>query len=108
MVVHNLLPAVPRPTPTLSLRVRAKDVVADGVVSLTLDHPDGVRLPDWTPGAHIDLALPNGITRQYSLCGDRWDPYTYRIAVLREPASAAEGSGAGRSAGAPGLRGQNT
>lgn len=86
MVVHNLLPAVPRPTPTLSLRVRAKDVVADGVVSLTLDHPDGVRLPDWTPGAHIDLALPNGITRQYSLCGDRWDPYTYRIAVLREPA----------------------
>ncbi|WP_425444691.1 PDR/VanB family oxidoreductase [Streptomyces phaeoluteigriseus] len=86
MVVHNLLPATPRPTPGLSLRVRAKDVVADGVVSLALDHPDGGRLPDWSPGAHIDLMLPNGTTRQYSLCGDRWDPYTYRIAVLREPA----------------------
>ncbi|MFH9861346.1 PDR/VanB family oxidoreductase [Streptomyces sp. NPDC017202] len=88
MVAHHLLPATarPTPTPTLSLRVRAKDVVADGVVSLTLDHPDGARLPDWTPGAHIDLVLPNGTTRQYSLCGDRWDPYTYRIAVLREPA----------------------
>lgn len=86
MVAHNLLPATLRPTPTLSLRVRAKDAVADGVVSLTLDHPDGARLPDWTPGAHLDLVLPNGTTRQYSLCGDRWDPYTYRIAVLREPA----------------------
>jgi ferredoxin-NADP reductase len=86
VVVHNLLPAIPRPTPTLSLRVSAKDVVADGVVSVTLDHPDGGRLPDWTPGAHIDLVLPNGTTRQYSLCGDRWDPYSYRIAVLREPA----------------------
>lgn len=86
MVVHNLLPSNPRPVPTLSLRVRAKDPVADGVVSLTLDHPDGLRLPDWTPGAHIDLVLPDGTARQYSLCGDRWDPYSYRVAVLREPA----------------------
>jgi len=68
------------------LGIRAKDTIADGVVSLTLAHPDGGRLPDWTPGSHIDLVLPEGTTRQYSLCGDRWDPYTYRIAVLREPA----------------------
>ncbi|MDG5806210.1 PDR/VanB family oxidoreductase [Streptomyces ossamyceticus] len=70
----------------MTLEIRAKDTVADGVVSLTLAHPDGGRLPDWTPGSHIDLVLPEGTTRQYSLCGDRWDPYTYRIAVLREPA----------------------
>lgn len=62
--------APPHPTSALSLRVRAKDVVADGVVSLALDHPDGVRLPDWTPGAHIAFVLPDGTTRQYSLCGD--------------------------------------
>ncbi|MCD2186482.1 PDR/VanB family oxidoreductase [Actinomycetospora soli] len=68
-----------------SLVVTAKDVVADGVVALTLARPDGGRLPDWTPGAHVDLTLDSGATRQYSLCGDRWDPSSYRVAVLREP-----------------------
>lgn len=68
-----------------ALRIIAKEVVSDGVVSLTLTHPDGKRLPDWAPGAHIDLLLPSGETRQYSLCGNRWDPYSFRVAVLREP-----------------------
>ena len=68
-----------------ALRVVAKEVVAEGVVALTLRHPDGRRLPDWAPGAHIDLVLPNGLTRQYSLCGDRWDAHSYRVGVLREP-----------------------
>ncbi|PNG23852.1 PDR/VanB family oxidoreductase [Streptomyces cahuitamycinicus] len=70
---------------TLKLRVSAKKSVADGVVVLDLEHPDGARLPDWTPGAHIDLMLPGGLIRQYSLCGDRWDACRYRVAVLREP-----------------------
>ncbi|MGS2644491.1 2Fe-2S iron-sulfur cluster-binding protein [Streptosporangium sp. LJ11] len=70
---------------SLDLRVATKTQVADGVVALTLEHRSGGRLPDWTPGAHVDLILPNGLTRQYSLCGDRWDPRTYRIGVLREP-----------------------
>ncbi|WP_188547626.1 PDR/VanB family oxidoreductase [Rhodococcoides trifolii] len=69
-----------------TLRVTAKDVVSEGVVSLTLARPDGKRLPDWAPGAHVDLILPSGVTRQYSLCGNRWDPYTFRVGVLREPA----------------------
>ncbi|NLU73921.1 oxidoreductase [Streptomyces sp. HNM0575] len=68
-----------------TLRVERKSKAADGVVGLTLVHPGGRRLPDWAPGAHIDLILPSGVTRQYSLCGDRWDAYSYRIAVLREP-----------------------
>jgi len=54
-------------------------------MTLELAAPSGGRLRDWTPGSHIDLALPNGVTRQYSLCGDRWDPFTYRVGVLREP-----------------------
>ncbi|WP_345771541.1 PDR/VanB family oxidoreductase [Geodermatophilus sabuli] len=69
-----------------TLQVVDKSTVAEDVVTLTLADPDGRRLPDWTPGAHIDLVLPTGDTRQYSLCGDRFDSRTYRIGVLREPA----------------------
>jgi ferredoxin-NADP reductase len=69
-----------------TVRVTRKTTVADGVVTLELTAPDGSRLPDWTPGAHVDLTLGNGSTRQYSLCGDRWDAGTYRVGVLLEPA----------------------
>ncbi|GAA3194506.1 PDR/VanB family oxidoreductase [Actinocorallia longicatena] len=69
----------------LDLVVTAKTPVADGVVTLTLRDPAGRRLPDWAPGAHVDLVLSNGLTRQYSLCGDRWDSRSYRVGVLREP-----------------------
>ena len=70
----------------VSLQVRSKAPEAEDVVTVSLVDPEGRRLPDWTPGSHIDLVLPNGLTRQYSLCGDRWDAYSYRVGVLREPA----------------------
>lgn len=66
------------------LRVVRKTVVADDVAALVLEDPKGKRLPDWTPGAHVDLMLPCGLIRQYSLCGDRWDAYRYRVGVLRD------------------------
>jgi ferredoxin-NADP reductase len=69
-----------------TLRVTGKQMVAQDVLTLELASTQGLRLRDWSPGAHIDLALPNGMTRQYSLCGDRWDPFTYRVGVLRERA----------------------
>lgn len=59
---------------------------ADGVVELTLAAVDGGPLPDWSPGAHIDLRLGGGLVRQYSLCGDPGEPGRWRIAVLHEPA----------------------
>ncbi len=69
----------------LDLRVTAKEPAADGIVTLTLQDRHRRRLPDWESGAHIDVVLPGGLTRQYSLCGDRWDAHSYRIGVLREP-----------------------
>ena len=67
-----------------SVRVVEKRQLADDVCELRLADPFGRRLPDWTPGSHVDLMLPGDHVRQYSLCGDRHDAYTYRVAVLRE------------------------
>jgi ferredoxin-NADP reductase len=53
------------------------------VVALTLAAADGQPLPRWRPGAHLDIHLPSGRLRQYSLCGDPDDDETYRIAVRR-------------------------
>lgn len=65
--------------------VHAVDQLSDKVVSLTLRHPLGEELPSWEPGAHIDVLLPNGILRQYSLCSKPEETQEWRIAVLREP-----------------------
>src|SRR4051794_33255088 len=69
----------------LHLMVHRRRIGAEGVVVLELRDPSGAELPAWSPGAHVDLELPGGLTRQYSLCGDPADRTTWRIAVLREP-----------------------
>lgn len=58
---------------------------ADDVISLTLRRADLHPLPNWGPGAHVDLILPNGTIRQYSLCSDPRNLDTYSIAVLKQP-----------------------
>lgn len=63
-------------------RVEARDT---DVVSLLLRAADDRALPSWRPGAHLDLELPSGRLRQYSLCGDPADRFHYRIAVRRIP-----------------------
>lgn len=68
----------------LVLEVRYEAI---GVVSVVLGDPDGGQLHPWCPGAHLDLILPSGLVRQYSLCGDIDDDRTYRVAVLLEPES---------------------
>ena len=57
---------------------------ATDVLELTLAPAGGGTLPAWAPGAHLELALPSGRRRQYSLCGDPAAP-TWTVAVLREP-----------------------
>ncbi|MFI5715038.1 ferredoxin reductase [Nocardia sp. NPDC051750] len=55
------------------------------VVAVILVDPDGDPLPAWLPGAHLDVFLPSGRQRQYSLCGDPRDRSAYRIAVRLMP-----------------------
>lgn len=72
---------------SLNLIVRDRSVVAadQDVVAFTLAAVGGGELPRWGPGAHLDVTLPSGAVRQYSLCGDPRDRYQYRIAVRRIP-----------------------
>jgi len=71
----------------LTLTVVDRRVVArdEDVVAFTLAATEGTALPGWRPGAHIDIRLPSGLVRQYSLCGDPDTRAAYRIAVRRIP-----------------------
>lgn len=82
-----LAPLLARPKPVrysdfdMNLVIDSIDTEAEDVVSLTLAAPDGIDLPAWSPGAHLDVFLPSGQQRQYSLCGDPKDRKHFRIAV---------------------------
>jgi ferredoxin-NADP reductase len=78
-------PEPPAPGETVEMLVSAKRALADGVVELELRPAGGGDVPAWDPGAHVDLHLPGGMIRQYSLCGEREDRASLRVAVLREP-----------------------
>lgn len=64
--------------------VDGQRLVADRVLELVLRPQDGRKLPAWEPGAHVELLLPSGAARQYSLCGDPADDSAYVVAVLEE------------------------
>lgn len=78
------MPALEEPTSgrprsrALRLLVASREEVAHGVVQLRLEGRD---LPRWEPGAHLDLVLPSGLVRQYSLCGDPADTSSYTVAT---------------------------
>lgn len=65
------------------LRVAEVRTVAEDVVVLDLVDPSGAELPPWEAGAHLELVLPSGLIRQYSLCGRGEDRHRYSVAVLR-------------------------
>src|SRR5258707_6908614 len=48
---------------------------------------DGKPLPTYEPGAHIDLHLPNGLVRQYSLINAEPNGSSYTVGIKRDPAS---------------------
>jgi tetrachlorobenzoquinone reductase len=71
----------------LSVRLNAIRYVARDTSIYELTNVAGTPLPPYAPGAHIDLHLPNGIVRQYSLLEPEPSGESYSIAVKRDPAS---------------------
>lgn len=71
----------------LTVRVCHKRVEAVDICSFELVQVDGKPLPGFSAGSHIDVHLPNGLTRQYSLCNDPSETHRYLIGVLKDPGS---------------------
>jgi len=71
----------------LQVRVAAKRNEAVDICTFELVHVEGKPLPAFSAGSHIDVNLPNGLTRQYSLCNDPGESHRYLIGVLRDPNS---------------------
>ncbi len=71
----------------LELKVIRKKIEAIDICSLELAAIDGGLLPEFSAGSHIDVYLPGGIIRQYSLCSDSNNRQMYKIAILKDPAS---------------------
>jgi len=75
------------PDDVLTLQVTDLITEAKGVVLVELRSPDARPLPPFTPGAHIELHLPGGIVRQYSLCNDARERHRYCVGVGLSAAS---------------------
>lgn len=54
---------------------------AEGILGIELQATDGSALAPFEPGAHIDVYLRDGLTRQYSLCNDASETHRYRLGV---------------------------
>ena len=72
---------------TISARVQRMEWAAEGILEVEFRRADGGDLPAFTPGAHIDLYLPNGMLRNYSLLNDSRDRHRYVVAVGLDAAS---------------------
>lgn len=60
---------------------------ADDIISVDLRPAPGVEFPAFAPGSHIDLHLPNGMVRSYSLCNSSEERHRYVVGVLKDRAS---------------------
>ncbi|QID17651.1 oxidoreductase [Nitrogeniibacter mangrovi] len=70
---------------TIEVIVHRRQTLADGIAGIELRALDGAPLPAFTAGAHIDVHLPNGLVRQYSLCNDPGESDHYALGILLDP-----------------------
>ena len=72
------------PQTDIAVRITRADKIADGIYLYEMRRPDDSELPAFTAGSHINLRVPNGLVRKYSLCSDPAVRDHYSIAVKRE------------------------
>lgn len=68
----------------LTVRVTRAEPIADGIQLFELRAADSAALPSFTPGSHLNVQVPNGSFRNYSLCNNPMERDRYVIAVKRE------------------------
>jgi ferredoxin-NADP reductase len=74
--------------PTLNALVHTMRYEADGIVSVEFQPATAdVEFPAFEAGSHIDLHLPNGLVRSYSLCNPSSERGRYVVGVLNDRAS---------------------
>src|ERR1019366_8246963 len=71
----------------IDVRVTDIETVARDTNVYTFRRSDGGRLPPYKPGAHIDMHLPNGLIRPFSLLNPAADPESYVVAIKLDAAS---------------------
>lgn len=72
---------------SLDVQVRSITLMAEDTLSIELRGCDGGALPAFTAGAHVEVQLPVGLLRHYSLMNPPAERMRYVIAVHRHPAS---------------------
>ena len=72
---------------TLELRVTGIAWKADAVRTIELRSPAGAPLPSFDAGSHVDLHLPTGLVRSYSLTNATSERDRYVVGVARDRAS---------------------
>jgi vanillate O-demethylase ferredoxin subunit len=71
----------------IDVRVAAKSFETDAIALFELVAVDGETLPSFEAGSHIDVHVPGGPVRQYSLCNHPAETHRYLIGVLKDPNS---------------------
>jgi vanillate O-demethylase ferredoxin subunit len=63
----------------LELIVQTVSVEADRIKTFELIDPSGADLPAFTAGSHLDVEVPGGLLRQYSLSNSPAERSRYEI-----------------------------
>ncbi len=70
--------------PIISTKVASRIDHPSGVMIVELEPADGAVLPPFSAGAHVEVLIEEGLTRQYSLCGAPCSDGLYRLGILKD------------------------